>query len=198
MSAKQIFDILPGIWKLSRQTLTPLMQWQNSGAECIKANGFASITFTDSDPNVLIYSEKVTISDPNDSNSVMNGMEAKQKYKYQFDPRANTLTKYFCDDRLFYALNFDGAADTGTVTGGHSLCGEHLCIEDNYVAHYLFNEAGDSYTLKYTIKGPRKCYEIITEYEKCPSSQQAALGIEILNGEMKWTNYPMISSGREL
>lgn len=184
-SAKQIFDILPGIWKLSRQTLTPLMQWQNSGAECIKANGFAAIIRTDSDPNVLIYSEKVTISDPNDGNSPMNGMEAKQKYKYQFDPSANTLTKYFCDDRLFYALKFDGTVDAGHLIGGHSCGGEHLCIQDNYVANYLFSDSGERYTLRYIVTGPKKCYEIITEYEKCELSQQTELGIEIVNGEIK-------------
>lgn len=185
-SAKQIFDILPGVWKLSRQTLTPLKQWQNSGAECIKANGFAAITCTDSDPNVLIYSEKVTISDLNDNNGIMNGMEARQKYKYQFDSNANTLTKYFFDDRLFYSLNCDETTDNGSVTsGGRSLCGEHLCIQDNYVANYLFSETGHSYTLKYTINGPNKCYEIITEYEKCQPNQQAELGIEIFNGEIK-------------
>lgn len=184
-TAKQIFDILPGIWKLSRQTLTPLKQWQNSGAERINANGFAAIICTDSDPNVLIYSENVTISDPNDSNSVMNGLQAKQKYKYKFDPNANTLTKYFCDDRLFYALNFNGNLEMGCVNGGHSLCGEHLCIQDNYVANYRFSENGDSYTLKYTINGPKKCYEIITEYERCQASEQSELGVEIVDGEIK-------------
>lgn len=158
------------------------MQRQNSGAECIIANGFAAITRTDSDPNVLIYSEKVIISDPNDSNSIMNGMEARQKYKYQFDPNPNTLTKYFWDNRLFYALNFDDT-ETGGMTGVYSLCGEHLCIQDNYVAHYLFSESGDSYTLKYAVNGPKKCYEIITEYERC---QQTDHEIEIFNGEIQW------------
>lgn len=186
--AKQIFDLLPGIWRLQRETLTPLKQWQLSGAECIKANGFAVFTSTETDPNLLIYSEKVKINSANDGNSSgMNGLEAKQRYKYRYDAAATTLTKYFFDDRLFYTLKIDTRHDnesteamaTNQVIG----CGEHLCIKDLYKANYSF--ANDhQFELKYTIEGPKKCYEIITKYEKCNSNEIEQLNLQIENGEI--------------
>lgn len=184
-SAKQIFDILPGIWKITRETLTPLKQWQNAGAECIKANGFAAFTSMESDQNVLIYAEKVTI---NSEDSAMNGMEARQKYKYHYNSADQTLTKYFIDDRLFYTLKVEQQHEHETTTEASASnqitgCGTHLCIQDLYNANYTF--ANDKqFQLKYTINGPKKCYEIITMYEKCSPEEMTQLGIQISNGDI--------------
>lgn len=197
-SAKQIFDSFSGIWRITRETLTSLKQWQHSGAECIKASGFAAFTPLESDPNLLIYSEKVTINSGNDNSNGMNGMEAKQKYKYRYDSSTSSLTKYFFDDRLFYTLKFDdsphGQDNDGTTTTKATTeasassrvagaCGTHLCIQDLYEAKYSFDN--DCYfELKYTINGPKKCYEIINKYEKCNSNEIAVLGLKLENGEI--------------
>lgn len=185
-SARQIFDSLPGIWRLTRETLTPLKQWQNSGAECIKAKGFAAFTLIESDPEQLIYSEKVTIYNENDNENVMNGMQAKQKYKYRYDNKTNTLTKLFFDDRLFYEMKFDARNDVGSTTEATAItgCGTHLCIQDLYEANYSFR-TDKLFELKYTVNGPKKCYEIITKYEKCsPDEIEQLNDIEIVNGEI--------------
>lgn len=186
-SAKQIFDSLPGIWKLTRETLTPFKQWQQSGAECIKASGFAAFTLAESDPDLLTYSEKVVINSDNDNSSGMNGMEAKQKYKYRYDKSTSSLTKYFFDDRLFYTLKIEAGHDNETTEAMASNkvvgCGTHLCIQDLYEAHYSF--CNDNYfELKYTINGPKKCYEIVNKYEKCNSNEVSDLGIQVENGEI--------------
>lgn len=186
-SAKQIFDSFPGIWKLTRETLTPLKQWQYSGAESIRANGFAAFTLSESDPNLLIYSEKVTIHSDSDGSSVMNGMEAKQKYKYRYESATKTLSKYFFDDRLFYSLKIDTrhGHETAEAIASNEVsgCGTHLCIQDLYEANYLFLN-DKQFELKYTINGPKKCYEIITQFEKCNDEEIVQLGIQIENGEI--------------
>lgn len=187
MTAKQIFDSLPGIWKLTRETLTPLKQWQLSGAECIKASGFAAFTPVESNPGLLIYSEKVIINSASGSNSGMNGVEAKQKYKYRYDGANTTLTKYFFDDRLFYTLKIDAQQSEGSTDATASSeavgCGEHLCIEDLYEANYSFlNDR--QFELKYTINGPKKCYGIITKFDKCNSDEVAQIGLTLENGEI--------------
>lgn len=184
-SARQIFDSLPGIWKLTRETLTPLKHWQHSGAQSIKASGFAAFTTSDLDPNLLIYSEKVTIDSNNGSE--MNGVEAKQKYKYRFDNSTSSLTKYFFDDRLFYTMEIESKHDNETTEARASNeitgCGTHLCIQDLYEANYSFY-SDHFFQLKYTINGPKKCYEIINKYEKCNSNDLTELGIQIDNGEI--------------
>lgn len=182
--AKQIFDYLPGIWRLIRQTTTPLEHWQNAGAECIKATGFASFIISYEDPNLIIYSEKVVIQSSNDDNK-MNGLEAKQKYKYRFDGNASTLTKYFSDDRLFYALDFSQSelnnehCITTSASGTNQLtaCGEHLCIQDLYVANYIF-KSDQEFIVKYSIRGPKKFYEILNVYAKCDPNKFSDLKIE--------------------
>lgn len=187
-SAKQIFDFFPGIWKLSRRTFTPLKQWKNSGGECINAVGYAAIVSNESDPNLLVYSEKVTIKDASGKNEALSGMEARQKYKYRFDPQADTLTKYFFDDRLFYKLDVDETKQTNGLVNGEqatvNVCGEHLCIQDNYLASYGFNDSGNNYTMTYSVSGPKKCYEITTDYEKCSEEELNELGIRVVNDEI--------------
>lgn len=182
--AKQIFDYLPGVWRLIRQTTTSLDHWQNAGAECIKATGFAAFTHSVDDPNLLIYSEKVIIENSLDRS--MNGMEAKQKYKYRYDGTAATLTKYFFDDRLFYQMDFSKQNNDETVnanaTSDVMACGEHLCIQDFYEANYLFKN-DHNFILKYSIRGPKKCYEIINEYEKCNNANDLN-GIHMEKGEI--------------
>lgn len=187
-SVKQIFDSLPGIWRLTRETLTPLKQWQNSGAECIKASGFAAFIPNESDPNLLIYTEKVTINS-DDRDNAMNGMQAKQKYKYRYDKSAQTLTKYFYDDRLFYEMkigaNPSDTEGTTEVIASNELkfCGSHLCVQDTYEANYVFRN-NDVFELNYSVKGPKKCYRIITKFEKCNADEAADLGLEIVNDEI--------------
>lgn len=191
--AKQIFDSLAGIWRLVRHTTTPLEHWQNAGAECIRATGVAAFILSDEDPNMLIYSEKVFIQNPNDATSPMSGVEAKQKYKYRYDDRASSITKYFFDDRLFYKMNFDQnqseqSSEAITACGRSSselttACGEHLCIQDLYLANYTFKN-DNSFVLKYKINGPKKCYEITNEYEKFSFDEINKLGIHIENGQI--------------
>lgn len=186
-TAKQIFEYLPGIWRLSRQTLTSLKEWERSGAECIRGNGFAAFIHAENDPNVLIYSEKVAITVPDDQSSAMNGMEAKQKYKYRYDGQASTLSKYFFDDRLFYAMDASkGAETTSTGVSGYgeiTACGEHLCERDFYEAKYNFRDQ-HMFSLTYMVNGPKKCYEICTEYERCQADATEELGIVIRDGEI--------------
>lgn len=186
-SAKQIFDSLPGIWRLTRETLTPLKQWQNSGAECIKANGYAAFITNESESDLLIYTEKVTIHSGCDN--AMSGMQAKQKYKYRFDKSTQTLIKYFYDDRLFCELKIGGnPSDIEGATEANAstvlkLCGSHLCIADTYEANYVFRNM-EQFELDYSVKGPKKCYQIHTKYEKCNANEVAQLDLKIVNDEI--------------
>lgn len=196
VTSKQIFDYLPGIWKISRKTLTSLRSWQNSGAACIVANGYAAFIVSKADPDTLIYSEKVIVHNQN-SNQIepeLNSTNvAKQKYKYRYDRNTQDIIKFFSDDRLFYKISITSEAQSNvngantTVVSGNSViqaCGEHLCVQDSYVANYDFNylnSGEEKFTLKYSITGPKKCYEIINEFERIHDPNFQELGIQIEN-----------------
>lgn len=194
VSSKQLFDYLPGIWKLSRKTFTPLKNWQNSGAECIIANGYAAFIASKTEPNLLIYSEKVYVRNLNDSNldATTPATVAKQKYHYRYEETTRNIVKYFSDGRLFYELNINSAPKPEgsekhaeeTLSGQSVIqaCGEHLCIQDNYVANYVFNNldsTNSKFTLSYSVSGPKKCYEITTEFERINSVDLIELDIQI-------------------
>lgn len=201
-TSKQIFEFFPGIWKLSRQTSSTLKNWPgNVTGEAIKAEGYAAFSSSDTDKNCLIYSEKVTVFNMNFGiGNTDQGMEARQRYHYKYDEDTLTLTKYFTDGRLFYNLNItetDDASTTATKTSSTTVTsdnmlvkkigGEHLCIQDNYVSDYKFG-VGDKgqrvFTLMYSVNGPKKCYDIHTEFEQLEDDAVKALGIQVENGDI--------------
>lgn len=192
-SSKQIFEYFPGIWRLTRITTSKVKEFTANitGGECINANGYAAFIKTKSDPNVIVYSEKVTVF--NLGAGAQGGIEAKQKYKYKYDPMTATVTKYFSDDRLFYQLNINDSEEQSTTAISDLSCfratGDHLCIQDNYAANYSFSQNPNGIpliTLTYSVNGPKKCYDIITEYERIQCDNLDEFGIVIENEEIVW------------
>lgn len=184
--AKQIFEYLPGIWSLSRQTFTSLMQWDRSGGECIKGSGYAVFEHPKDYPKVLVYTEKVTIT-ADESNSAMNGMEATQRYLYRFNDENSTLTKHFYDDRLFYEVDVYTPRSPKTSASGFGevlACGEHWCNRDFYESSYTFKDE-DSFRLVYSVNGPKKSYEIQNEYKRLGADEIKELGIVVAKEEVQ-------------
>lgn len=193
-SSKQIFEYFPGIWKLTRKTSPTLKIWPaNSTGECIKADGYAVFAPSEADRNLLLYSEKVTVYNLNVNNAKSGeGIEARQRYHYRYNEETSVLSKYFADGRLFYDVNFvsDSGESTVKAVGDpqkNKICGEHLCIQDNYVSDYKFGVGDDGqsvFTLTYSVSGPNKCYDIQTDYAKLEAAAADALGIRVENGEI--------------
>lgn len=194
-TSRQIFDYFPGIWKLKRRTSSKLKHWPGSSiGEAIRADGFAVFAPSESEKNVLLYSEKVTVYNLNFNDPASaQGLQARQKYQYKYDEETSTLSKYFTDGRLFYNVNLikPEGESTGTAAGGdpraNKICGEHLCIQDNYVSDYKFglgNFGQPVFTLTYSVNGPKKCYDIETDFEKLEENDVKRLGIQIENGEV--------------
>ncbi len=55
---------------------------------------------------------------------------AMQKYKYKYEAVAQSVVKYFGDDRFFYQLNIVD----------HKIGEEYLCFQDKYISDYVFAE----------------------------------------------------------
>lgn len=193
-SSKQIFDFFPGIWKLTRSTSSSLKSWPGyATGECIRAEGYAVFAPSELDKNLLVYSEKVTVYNLNVNNAKGGeGIEARQRYHYRYNDETAVLSKYFTDGRLFYDVNIVGDNGESTVrpdgdTKANKICGAHLCMQDNYVSDYKLGVGTDGqpqFTLVYSVNGPKKCYDIRTDYRKLEPSDIDALGIRIENGEI--------------
>jgi len=82
---------------------------------------------------------------------------AQQEYWYVQNNQ--TISKLFSDDRLFYTLHTKRKFDTIYAHG------KHQCAQDVYTALYLMKDS-HHFRLIYTVKGPRKDYQIITHYTK--------------------------------
>lgn len=103
--------------------------------------------FTLLTPSLLAYREDLEVHIPGFSEAVY------QEYLYVFEE--GCVYKKFKDNRLFYRLEVSNAEATGA----------HLCGEDHYQAHYSFL-GQNNFTLTYRVKGPRKDYEILTEFTR--------------------------------
>lgn len=90
--AKQIFDFLPGKWDITRNFISLPQSLHKPHI----ALGHAIFTLSEDDSNLLLYSEKITMSD---------SLVGTQEYSYRYDEINNSLSKYFSDGRLFYIVD---------------------------------------------------------------------------------------------
>lgn len=143
-TAKQAFDFLPGLWRLTRNVKSQLL------SEKITASGYGMFVVFKDDPNLILYSEKVNLYNVN----LNIHASCTQKYKYKYDVSKASICKYFSDDRFFYELRVvDNKANGG-----------YLCVRDKYIPNYVFSE--NRFSLTYAVNGPSKSYEIVTDYKK--------------------------------
>lgn len=152
MNAKEIFNNFVGEWKLSR-----IINLE-SKLNCYKAYGSAHFRRSNEEDNLLLYAEELIINYNQDDNPDRNlnktQIKAVQSYKYAFDNSKNVINKLFKDGRHFYELDVrEGTAHA-----------KHMCINDSYVADYVFNK--NKFSLTYSVSGPKKDYIIQTIFEK--------------------------------
>lgn len=165
--AQEVFDFIPGIWKIIRKIKFPLSQEK----EDIKVEGYAAFIKSQTEPNVVMYSEKVVVYNL-DPTQKLNG---RKTYKYKYDDKNSTLSKYFSDDQLFYKL---------AKGFNHNYNGQYQCNQDYYKSNYSFGH--EQFTLTYFVRGPEKFYDIVTQYTKVDVSLDdlQLLGITIENYEI--------------
>jgi hypothetical protein len=183
-TAKQIFEFLPGVWKITRHILLKNQELVEASHEAyskyvsgdatpqlfiyqkyiesqfpserLKADGYGFFEPLKDNNDIILYSEKVDLI-----NLYLNIRSiGTQKYQYQYDALTDSISKYFEDGSYFYTLEI--------IKGGAK--GRHLCRSDQYTSTYCFSD--DKFTLIYSVDGPHKCYKIITEYIKTAISAQ--------------------------
>jgi hypothetical protein len=109
------------------------------------ALGQAKITLTTE--GHLLYREDVEV--------VIDGSKNLAYKEYIYSIENGALCKKFTDHRLFYELKL----------GSNDATGEHDCLADHYHASYVF-AGNNAFTLEYEVRGPRKYYSIVTEFDR--------------------------------
>lgn len=168
MKQELIFwNLLKGFWSLKRKVI------DNNSAEIIMSGtGYAlfsshnnDTTVNDKNNETLLYSEKIFLDIlPN---------PAKQSYIYKNN--GSSITKFFRDGRLFYELEF---------TEGQKAKGKHLCARDFYSSNYNYSCDDHKLTITYTVNGPAKNHQIISEYFHKDDEEINIAGLTIENGEI--------------
>ncbi len=146
-TAKEIFEIFRGKWEISR------LITHNFSGETYTANGYAEFARSGSS-NTIKYTEKLRVQNVLDSEF----FTSNQEYLYTYNNELNILEKYFSDERPFYTFSI-------TESSGQQFLayGNHLCNHDIYKAEYQFTTK-ESFSIKYTVNGPEKNYNIYTLY----------------------------------
>ena len=159
-TARQIFELWPGVWRISRQIVSPVQAENMTGI-----NGYCSFLVSRDNPHVIKYSEKVMFAQGGGAQG-----EGTQRYEYRFDADTGSVSKHFKDGRLFYNL---------ALAGGRVRADEpHLCVADTYTPEYLFRDDWQTFRLTYSVSGPAKAYTIITEFVKLGEAEAEGLGVD--------------------
>ncbi len=137
MSAPRNISDFQGVWSLSR-----LIRDERAG-QIIDADGEAVLRH---DTQGLIYDETVTLRIP--GQPAMTGTR-----RYLWRDAGDQIAIHFDDNRYFHTLKLGQ-----TCAEDH-----HDCPPDSYDAHYDFS-GWPRWTVRWTVSGPRKSYEMETKY----------------------------------
>ncbi len=172
---KLIFTSLEGKWKLIR-TLDSAIPTYPSGI----FEGTA--LFEKRPPTSPVYdAEYLYIENGRLTTQQGLSLTANRRYVYRFQEKTNTISAWFVKpdggssvDYLFHKLKFvapdDDASfeqDENRRIGIVEATGRHPCVDDDYQAQYGFRFREGSlrtWTLRYTVKGPKKDYIADAEY----------------------------------
>lgn len=161
-STKQIFDNLIGIWSIKR-VLGNYGTAEGTAKFTLQNPKETILSATSSDENTLVINYREDLQVKYDSNfaSQQQGTNventAYKEYVYLYDMARDKILKKFTNGNLFYELSIDFEKQVAN--------GDHLCEKDFYNASYDFIDP-QNFVLTYFVKGPKKDYEIKTEFTK--------------------------------
>jgi hypothetical protein len=137
-SARDVFSALAGTWELSRT----VGDWNFRGSAVFHAHG----------PNELRYEENGVLSKQGTPD-----IAASRRYLYRYE--AGRIVIYFDErpERIFEIL-----APKRAPSGTWEAQAEHACPPDHYASRYSF--APETMQITHVVRGPRKDYEMVTNY----------------------------------
>lgn len=168
-----IFIALEGSWKIFRNL--------DSAAPTYPSGSFEGTAIFEKRPptNPKFEAEYLYLEDGKLTTQQGLSLVATRRYVYRLQKDTHAISSWFVkpDDRstvdyLFHELNFseiDGDQSKIGNIGNLVANGHHLCIDDDYRAEYGFLAREGTlagWSLKYTVKGPKKDYIADAEYAR--------------------------------
>lgn len=169
-----VFTTFKGYWNVNRRLESEISTYQSGNFKGVASFETRSPTDPAYDAEYLYVENGEFRSD--------QGLviPATRRYVYRFQLKTNTISAWFVKaedgltvDYLFHYVNFAPCQHESFLrTDGRSrsafeASGQHLCIDDDYQADYVFEFQGltcDDWKLTYYVKGPRKAYSATTQY----------------------------------
>lgn len=168
---ESVFSTLKGHWNIDRRLESEMSTYQSGNFKGVASFETRSPTDPAYDAEYLYIENGEFCSDQGLI------MPATRRYVYRFQRNINKISAWFVKaedgstvDYLFHCVNFTSCEQEWFLGTNRLLLeanGQHLCIDDDYQANYLFGFQGlicDDWELKYCVKGPRKAYSATTQY----------------------------------
>lgn len=169
-----IFTALDGQWKLVRNLKSAISTYPSGILEGTATFERRSPTDPKYDAEYLYTENGILTTEQGFS------LAASRRYVYRIEKDSGKMSAWFVKpddgsavDYFFHNLNFESSSNVfpKLKEGGHIetllAMGRHPCVDDSYQADYIFQLRGlilDGWSLKYTVKGPKKDYVADARY----------------------------------
>lgn len=173
-----LFLKLKGNWRLRRELASAVASYPSGSL-----NGTAA--FEEKPPTDPEYDMEYLYSEYGQLTTKQGfKLSASRRYVYRYQKSTDQITVWFVKpedglavDYFFHTLNFSPSEEP-YPSNGIRATGHHLCVNDDYYAHYRFNFQGgrhQAWEVKYVVKGPNKDYSATSQY--CRENENSPLNI---------------------
>lgn len=150
MAMQNFFNLLPGDWYFSRK----IINFYNNTNEIITGN----VVLKKLNKTALLYSEKGV------RHIGIGNINFTQNYRYELDADSNSINIYFVN-----FINNNNKNKIFVRLSALSCDAIHLCGQDCYVVKLIipdnFGPHNKCFDLQHTVTGPKKNYQMITQYK---------------------------------
>lgn len=175
-SSRIIFTALEGHWKLVRHLKSVISTYPSGILEGTAIFEKRSPTDPMYDAEYLYVEHGILTTEQGSS------LTASRQYVYRFKKESDQISVWFVKpdngsivDYFFHRLNFKPLSDASSKLKERRdidtfiAIGDHPCVDDHYQADYKFHLRGftlNGWSLKYTVKGPKKDYVADARYAR--------------------------------
>ena len=198
---RRVFDSMVGSWTMARSIISHLSTYPSG-----KFEGTAKLESRP--PSDQAFDCEMLYHEEGEFKAEQGlTFRASRRYVYRYQASTNKITAWFTKpdeqnsvDHLFHQVDTEVESSSTSTAGNLSAEGYHLCVQDEYNAHYRFKLDDDhlkSWTLAYKVKGPKKDYVSTATYTSSPDSQRSIIKPEHSTSHDLPSKFDSVREGKE-